>query len=271
MLKTVGNHPFSVSGWTVPEGPSHSNFVENHPSAVDAEKITRDPVIHATEAEVSSQTNSSETSTSNGRELQFVIRPYKGLTASLRDAVIKTGVGKKEMSVLVEGPYGHPHPVLSYDTVLFIVGGSGIAAALPYIQEFLRPRHVNRCKHIHLVWAVRQYTFARDILDTELVRAATPSAHDRIKLDFFVTGAAPKIVKDEALDLDRFEDADTAISYQRPVSAQVVRDEVSQAVGSLAVLVCGPAQMADDARQAAVQVVRDGFDRLEYFEEQFGW
>lgn len=271
MLKSVGNHPFSLSGWTSPGSGATSNSVELPSSAIDLEKIQRDPAISATEAEVSSQTNTSENSTSIATELQFVIRPYKGLTASLRDEVVKTGLGRKEMNVLIEGPYGHPHPVLSYDNVLFLVGGSGIAAALPYIQEFLRPRHTIRAKHIHLVWAVREYSFARDVLDNDLAPGASASAHDRVKLDFFVTGSAPKTVKDDALDLDRFEEADTRISYQRFVADTMVKEEVSQAVGSLAVLACGPAQLADDARRAAVQAVKNGFDRLEYFEEQFGW
>ena len=269
MLRTMGNHPFSVSGWTVPGGRSASSSASNH--AIDLEKIQRDPAVRAMEAEVGSQTNSSETSASTGTELQFVIRPYKGLTASLRDRVIKTGAGSLELTVLVEGPYGHPHPVLTYDTVLFIVGGSGIAAALPYIHEFLHPRHNNRTRHIHLVWAVRQYSFARDILDTELAAGATASAHNRVKLDFFVTGPAPKVVKHDALDLERFEEGDTGISYQSPVAGDVIQEEAAQAVGSLAVLVCGPAQLADDARRGAVQAVRNGYDQLEYFEEQFGW
>lgn len=269
MLKTMGNHPFSVSGWTDPKSSSASSSVTNH--AIDLEKVQHNPAVRATEAEVDSQTNTSENSTATGTELQFVIRPYKGLTAALRDKVIQTGRGSLELTVLVEGPYGHPHPVLTYDTVLFIVGGSGIAAALPYIHEFLHPRHNNRTRHIHLVWAVRQYSFARDILDTELAAGATASAHNRVKLDFFVTGPAPKALKHDALDLERFEDGDTAISYQRPVAADVIRDEVAQAVGSLAVLVCGPAQLADDARRGCVQAVKNGYDQLEYFEEQFGW
>lgn len=271
MLKSVGNHPFSLSGWTSPGGRGSSTPVEVRSTAIDLEKIQRDPAVNTTEAEVSSQTNTSENSTSIATELQFVIRPYKGLTASLRDEVVKTGLRRKEMNVLIEGPYGHPHPILNYDSVLFMVGGSGIAAALPYIQEFLRPRHFIRAKHIHLVWAVREYSFARDVLDNELAPGASASAHDRVKLDFFVTGQSPKAVKDDGLDLDRFEEADTRISYQRFVADTMVREEVSQAVGSLAVLACGPAQLADDARRAAVQAIKNGFDRLEYFEEQFGW
>ena len=44
-----------------------------------------------------------------------------------------------------------------------------------------------------------------------------------------------------------------------------------ESAGSTAVLVCGPAQMADDARKAAVEAVADGHAGLGYFEEYFGW
>lgn len=271
MLKGVGNHPFSLSGWTSPGGRCISKSIEIGSSAIGSEKFQKIPTIYITEAEVSSQTRISKKSASFATELQFIIRPYKGLTATLRNEVAKTGLGRKEMNVFVEGPYGHPHPLLNYDNVLFIVGGAGIATALPYIQEFLRPRHPVRTKQIHLVWAVREYSFARDVLDNELAPGMLATAHDRVKLDFFVTGPSPKAVKDDVLDLDRFDDVDTRISYRCFVADTVLREEVSQAVGSLAVLACGPARLADDARRAAVQAVKNGFDRLEYFEEQFGW
>ncbi len=288
MLKTVGNHPFSLSGWTVSGGENVSKsmtrsvVVDPEKLQSDAEEIQRDPekiqsvpAIRTKEEEVGSETNSSQTSIVTKPKLHFVIRPYKGLTAGLKDAVMKTGTGSKEMTVLVEGPYGQPHPVLAFDTVLFIVGGSGVAAALSYIQEWLRPRpgQIIRTKHMHLAWAVREYSFARDILDNELAVMASAAARGRVtvKLDFYITGATPAAIKGDALDLDRFDNVEMRISYQRPVADILIRQEAAEAVGSLAVLVCGPAQMADDARRAAVQVVGGGFDRLEYFEEQFGW
>lgn len=272
MIKSFGNHPFSLSSWTVPGSLSASSPVRS--LSVDPEKVSTFPSVRTTEAEVSSESDNSQKANSQiassaTPELRFVIRPYKGLTAHLRDAVIKTGTGATEMSILVEGPYGHPHPLLTFDNVLLIVGGSGIAAVLPYIQEFLQPHNNIRTKHIHLVWAAREYSFVRDVLDDELAAAA--SAQHRVKMDFYITGPAPKVVKAEALDLDRFDEADTRINYQRPVSENVVLEEAAEAVGSLAVFVCGPGQMADDARRAAVHVVGNGFNRLEYFEEQFGW
>lgn len=271
MLKSFGNHPFTLSSWTSPAGKSPSAPVQVHSMSVDPEKDQSYPPVHTTEEEVGSNSDRSRDAATTTPELQFVIRPYKGLTARLRDLIIKTGTGSREITALVEGPYGQAHPVLSYDSVLFIAGGSGIAAFLPYIQEFLRPRssHARRAKHIHLVWAARQYAFVRDILDTELAAAST-SSRSHVKLDFFITGPTPKAIKSDALGLDRLE-GETNISYQRPVVESIIRGEVAEAAGTLAVFVCGPAQLADDTRLAAVRVVGDGFDGLGYFEEQFGW
>ncbi len=163
----------------------------------------------------------------------------------------------------------------TWDIVLFIVGGSEVAAALSYIHEWIRSRsdQIIRTKHIHLVWAVRGYSFTRDVLDSELTVLASAAARSRVtvKFNFYITGSAPAAVNEDGLDLDRFIVGEMRASYQRPVVDVLIRQEAAKAVGSLTVLVCGPAQMADNARYAAVKVVGDRFNPLEYFEEQFGW
>lgn len=118
-----------------------------------------------------------------------------------------------------------------------------------------------------MIWAARQQTFVRDVLDHELAPAAI---HPNVKLDLYVTGASPKPVKDKTVDLDRF-DEDIGMRYARPPIANLLPAEVRESAGSTAVLVCGPAQMADDARKAAVDAVADGHAGLGYFEEYFGW
>lgn len=40
---------------------------------------------------------------------------------------------------------------------------------------------------------------------------------------------------------------------------------------ALAVVACGPARMADEARKASVQMLADGYRGIEYFEESFKW
>lgn len=63
------------------------------------------------------------------------------------------------------------------------------------------------------------------------------------------------------------------IVTRRPDISAVVRDIV-QSIGygaRVAVVACGPARMADEARQACVGMVGRGFAGLEYFEESFKW
>lgn len=268
MLKAMGNHPFTMATWTMAGTRNPRTSIVDQTMLTGQEKEIS-PAVRATEEEVSSESNGSLDNVARSTQLHFVIRPYKGLTARLRDEVLKSGKGVKEYTGFIEGPYGESHPVLDYNTILFIAGGSGIAAVLPYMQEFLQSQTVGTkvTKRVHIIWAARQQAFVRDVLDRELVTAAT---NPEVKLDLFVTGQSPKIVKDNTIDLDRI-DADVGMRYERPAIGKILRKEVSEAVGTVAFLVCGPAGLADDARQAAVQVVGDGFNGLGYYEEYFGW
>jgi hypothetical protein len=70
-----------------------------------------------------------------------------------------------------------------------------------------------------------------------------------------------------AEDLERVK-----IEAGRPDVHAVVADAAAE-VGheSLAIMACGPAQMADQARQAGVAVLEKGFRGVDYFEESFKW
>lgn len=93
--------------------------------------------------------------------MTFLIRPYDGFTARLRDKAVRAaaheppsamtptashldggdgGIGSVPASlrVLVEGPYGHTQPLDRYDNIVFVVGGSGIVVPMAYISGLLR-------------------------------------------------------------------------------------------------------------------------------------
>lgn len=66
------------------------------------------------------------------------------------------------------------------------------------------------------------------------------------------------------------------ISYRKPdvlkaVTEAVERHESDGRVGRLAVVSCGPARMAEDARVAAVKMLSEGHSRLDFFPESFNW
>ena len=268
MLKALGNHPFTMATWTAGEkGVLPNPILDHHRPSVSDEKETIVSTVQTTEKETSSTSSRSFDTSDSHYKLHFIIRPYAGLTSALRDKILKSGHSKIELTGLVEGPYGVTHPVLSYHTIIFIAGGSGIAAILPYLQQFLLNPSSYPTKRIHLIWAARQQTFVRDVLDHELAPAAI---HPAVRLDLYVTGTSPKPIKDEMVALDRF-DEDIGMRYARPAIPALLPKEVREAGGSTAVMVCGPSQMADDARKASVDAVAEGYAGLGYFEEYFGW
>ena len=202
-------------------------------------------------------------------ELRFLIRPYKGLTASLRDAIRQEPTRTREMMVLVEGPYGDTAPVTDYDSVLLIAGGSGISAVLSYLRGCVASSARHRPRYVRLVWTVRQAAFARSVLDVDL-RQLAASAGDALRIDVHVTGHGRGKDHDSQSDWQEARTARVTVHRGRPDAAAIVAEEAADAVGRLAVLACGPARLADDARRAAVRAVGGGHGGLGYFEEQFG-
>ena len=262
ILKAVGNHPFTMSGW------SESGQDSRRTSAISTSSISNDPEkgnISPTVVEVSSKSSESTDSKIGSTRIHFVIRPYKGMTARLRDSIVRSGTGSKEMTALIEGPYGGSEPVFDYKNVIFIAGGSGISAVLPYVQEFLHVQSTARSTttRVHVIWAARQRGFIQDVLETELATAATDP---RVKLDLFLTGASTLTIKEEKLQA-----LTTSIGYERPDIKSILHREVGESVGTVAVFVCGAAGLADDTRRASVEIVGGGFKGLGYFEEHFGW
>ena len=109
----------------------------------------------------------------NGERIVFYVRPYDGWTKRLQNkcekakaAGINNGVIQPRM--LLEGPYGHAAALHHFDTVLLFVGGTGISAALPYMQDYLRRKSENKTRttKVHLVWSNR----TRDMFDHVLTK-----------------------------------------------------------------------------------------------------
>lgn len=268
ILKAVGNHPFTMCGWT--HGGQISPVAAlNRSITNDHEKVNMSPMWSESNSDCEM---SQESNVKSPTKLHFLIRPHKGLTSCLRDAINKSGTRFKELTALVEGPYGETAPVFQYDTVIFVAGGSGISVVLAYIQEFLNQSTTEFSRRIitkraRIIWAARQHAFISDVMNTELAEA---SSNPKIKFDLFVTGSSPPAIKNHAVDLEWLPD-DVRFRYERPDVGQILRQEAADSVGSVAIVVCGPAKLADDSRRAAVGIVGSGFEGLGYFEEQFGW
>ena len=66
-------------------------------------------------------------------------------------------------------------------------------------------------------------------------------------------------------------DSSKAMTRRRPDVPASIREATRGWRGSLAVVVCGPASMADDARAAFVSELKAGQANMELFMEAFNW
>ncbi|EGX96137.1 ferric-chelate reductase [Cordyceps militaris CM01] len=256
---------------------------ENHPFSLagsSAEEVREAAPVETADAE---KKNVVVRTQPQGKELlggqsykTFLIRPRNGFTRRLRDSIIKQDqAGLSRLRVVLEGPYGTGANMSSFNEMLFIAGGSGITAILPYIRRLFEDAAQDApCPpRVRLVWAVRRAGFARDVLanDLRLVEAAAS-----LQVDIYVTsgsgdgdGSAAEKGDSDNTSTDM---VDGRFAYRKPVVGDVVRDFVGgMETNRAAVFVCGPARMADETRAAVRREADSSAKDVELFEEMYGW
>ncbi|WVQ80313.1 hypothetical protein IAT38_002418 [Cryptococcus sp. DSM 104549] len=253
-----------------------------------------------------------ETGPKGETRLHFLFGSMAGATRRLRRQVeaVQTG-GSAACRVLVEGPYGHSCPVQRYDHALFIAGGSGITASLPYLHDLLERSKTGKAvtKRVTMVWVVKNNEYAEDVLAHELARMQGVEGFE-FSLHIYITassGLSTPLVEEAKVQHLPYSDSTGSgsstpslespatstyekdekrrsaslgegIHTGRPEMAKVLAESLSQMVGSetLAVMACGPGSMMDDMRSAVCDAYGTGegqvsSSRLEYFEESFSW
>ncbi|KAL2849922.1 ferric reductase NAD binding domain-containing protein [Aspergillus pseudoustus] len=227
-------------------------------------------------------------------KLIFYIRPYDGWTRRLRDQCRKGQNGIIQPKLLLEGPYSHTAPLHTFDTVLIIVGGTGIAAAVPYIIDHVSRLAEGRTRtlKIKLVWSARTNGIYSRIFCSEL---STLLHHETISTRFYCTKATSlpdaksettsnsssdavattgSVTEKKGVDVSGTPVEPMLFLTGRPEVHSLVASKANKAkasCGRLAVLTCGPAQIADDCRQTVYKIIKGGFRDIEYYKEAFGW
>ncbi|GKU08506.1 unnamed protein product [Fusarium langsethiae] len=242
------SHPFTVAAVT-DEGQRGAKVL--------GEQV---PLLTSGSSEQTSDANVSQEMFSDSRTMTFLIRPYDGFTSRLRDTASAEWPKNTLQRVLVDGPYGHTQPLQLFDNVIFVVGGSGIVVPLSYLQLLTSSPSSPRTVKIH--WAVREPAFALDVLKTDI---ADTLGSANLSVEIHLTTHTPQ---------DELQEWPSQIALRRgriDAAAVVTRATDIVAGESLAVVACGPARMADDARKTVYDLLRRGVRGVEYFEESFQW
>ncbi|KAG5981225.1 hypothetical protein E4U55_003184 [Claviceps digitariae] len=271
--QTPGQYYFvSFGGWR--------HFWQSHPFSVAGRSngVASTVCLEMNHAHQKASTGTvSQTSTtapdleslSDRPNMTLMIRPRNGMTRRLRDLLSRGGgSGPQKLKVVLEGPYGTAANVKHYRHVLFIAGGTGITAVLPYIRMLLEDdpgREERPATTVRLVWADPQEKFIRQVVEEDLgyLQGGTCPV-DRFSSDLYVTSPMGEEQKSHMIQC----------KYARPDVDALVRQFVQQTAGGggrAAVFVCGPGSMADEARAAVVGYAKAAAGQVDLFEEIYEW
>jgi predicted ferric reductase len=249
------SHPFTLASWQ-----ENSKTVEPQPTlslSASSQFQSTKPALLASEVQQTDEVQAQP-------RLSFIIRPRDGFTSRLRDSIMKSGTlgSPTSVTVLAEGPYGSAAPVDRFQNILLIVGGSGITVALSYLQGiFEKISDREHGTNIHVIWSTRQRKFADEIVKNDMQRYHSCTG---FKLDVYITSCSttPEIKAQQG----------TSNFYEgRPHIKNTVLREAEKQASKLAVLVCGPPQLADDTRHAVVTALKRGYHWVEFFQQGFSW
>ncbi|KAJ5343706.1 uncharacterized protein N7506_003530 [Penicillium brevicompactum] len=271
------SHPFTIGAWSYELGDKPLSSPTSAGNLNDSLDVSHVPLLAGGPAKADYQRNwtSDPARESDPLKLKMIfwVRPYDGWTRKLRQQCLRSPNSTTETTVLLEGPYGDTFPLWRYESVLIIVGGTGIASAVPYIQDHLRrsdegweenpENEKTRVRDIELVWTTKQAAFIHDVSRRELKPALERS-------DFSASFYATR-------DSSAYEDLNNCgyeIQEGRPHLQSLIMSracDASSADSSLAILVCGPVGMADEARAATHLAMRQGHRSIKFVEESFTW
>ncbi|KAJ5592086.1 hypothetical protein N7537_008990 [Penicillium hordei] len=271
------SHPFTIGAWSYEIGDPMSLVSTSEGKPINSLDVSHVPLLAGGASERDYQGNSESGTPSEGElklKLTFWVRPYDGWTKLLRQQCLSSPDKTSETTILLEGPYGETFPLWRYESVLIIVGGTGIASAVPYIQDHLRrsvedwdgrlENEKTRVRDMELVWTTKQAAFIQDVSRQELKHALK---REDFNASFYAT-------RDSTPSAEEPTDLGVDIQLGRPHLQSLIMSRACDACSAgttLAILVCGPSRMADEARAATHLAMRQGYRSIKFVEESFTW
>ncbi|MCJ1475578.1 hypothetical protein MMC13_004241 [Lambiella insularis] len=196
--------------------------------------------------------------------ISFICAKRTGMTAKLYQRALECPSRKLQITGLLEGPYGAPHSMPSYGTILLFAGGAGITHQIGHVRALLAAYHIGTtaARRITLVWTVRtdeQLNWIKPWMDEIL---AMPGRREALNILLFVTKPTGNQEYTSASErVKKFPG--------RPKPAWLVEEQWRKRVGAMVVGVCGPGALADDVRGAVRSLPQGGV--VDFWEEAFTW
>jgi NAD(P)H-flavin reductase len=261
-IQSYQSHPFTLCSWQKTTSTESSQPFSS--PATEEDIKTPQPTTLSTSP---SPSNSTPTPKTNHT---LLIRPHTGFTASLK---VRLNPSPRDITILLEGPYGRSIDLRPFTDVLFLVGGSGLTAAISHLS-YLLPSQQNKRMNVHLVWAVPNASLVDNVCENELAAAVR---EPRFTMTVYETrvGSDGSENDEKTSGIGNASSCSYRVLRGRPDFASTIRDARRNCIGNaLAVVSCGPPRMADACRGAVMEVLGDegaGRPGVEFFNEAMAW
>ncbi|CUA72829.1 Ferric/cupric reductase transmembrane component 7 [Rhizoctonia solani] len=191
------------------------------------------------------------------------------------------GIGRN-LSVIIEGPYGGPGPCIfaSFTSAVIVTGGSGVTFATSAVEELIVQAEQGNAKtrSIDLVWIVQEHKSAAPLLPVFAALSSRASTIHTLALRVMIhyTRASESVPTNisELVGHDFISFVAGRPDITQTVSEAVRRTAVGGSAGGVIVGVCGPQALVEDvwkAERAVGSEVRKAAGGVEVHEEAFGW
>jgi len=219
----------------------------------------------------------------SGTDITLVLRALHGPTTKALSTLAQ--LSKAKPPIKIQGPLGcsqrFPNLAAEYDRVLLVAGGIGSTFILPiylHVQEQLAAegKSSDRAK---LIWSMRSAAEAIWAVDSEKKNTVVEDKNAKVFLtrsnsDDQQHGDEP-IPADGSVELDELQWTEEPVKAtggrERPDLRKIVDGTFRHGNEErVAVLVCGPKQMARELREQVGRWVKKGRD-VYFHDESFGW
>ncbi|KAA1472403.1 hypothetical protein DENSPDRAFT_179747 [Dentipellis sp. KUC8613] len=264
-------HPFTMANADISHKTSDATAAISDTGLSEKDKANADMALAAT-----------------GKDIVFLVNAKEGFTKRLRDIASSSGT----LKVFLDGPYGTPPSVHTFDSAVLIAGGSGITFTMPILEDLVhRACHKPlACRNVTFIWVIRHVEHIDMIYeDLKKVIAAAPESLS-VDIRIFITNSTTDLVGSEEASIDtqveQGEKGDpmsrimglprTKVEKGRPDVPQLLDEVSATARGRMTVNVCGPYGLANSVRGAlctpsGLSNILHGGPSVELYIEAFGF
>lgn len=222
-------------------------------------------------------------SVSENHTIVMKCKVHSGLTRTLAKKLEASPDKKLSIRVAVDGPYGFSAPVHHSSTV-FVAGGSAIAGVYSQVAA-LAKKSTDSTRSIKLVWAVPNFDSVAGFAKELQALSSTPVSTtvylaDASTVEHVVTENDEETKSGNDSSGESVDGRSSILQSNfphvvfvdlRPELKDLVQQEVSDAMDSIAFVTSGPARLSDEMRKHVVDQIGQTEKRVDFYDQMQVW